>query len=325
MPQPAPNQVHIDAALTNFGLAYFAEPNNYLGTRPFPVIRVEKQTDKYWFWYKNDWLRMQMEARGPGQESAGSGFTLTNGTYSCDVFALHKDLDHQTAANADLNLERGTARWLAQQSLIKFDRQLVADFLTTGLWNGGTDLTGVASSPSSNQFVQWNNKTASDPRADIELGKLTILTATSMMPNTLIIGYQVFQALKQHPDFRSQLQYTSPDSITAQMLGAILEIPRVFVNMGVYATNNEGETGAYALTQGKTAWLGYVDPNPTTETPTAAATFEWGGVSQGLGEGIGISQFYIPQLKVQRYEIESAWDNKIIASDLGIFYTSAVA
>ena len=295
--QPTPSAVHIDVALTNFSLAYMAEPNNYLGTRPFPVIPVEKKTDKFWVWTKNDWLRMQMERRGPGQESAGSGFNLTSDTYSCDIFALHKDIDHITAANADVNLERATSRWLAQQSLIRFDRNLVTDILTTGVWNGGTDLTGVASAPSANQFIQWSNKATSDPRADIEAAKLIILTATSMMPNTWIMSYQVFQALKQHPDFRSQLQYTNPNSITAEMLGAILEIPRVFVNMGAYATNLEGETAAYALTQSKSAWLGYVDPNPSTETPTAAATFEWRGVSQGLGAGVAVSQFPMQHLQ----------------------------
>lgn len=323
MAQPTASSVHIDAAITQFSLAYMAEPNNYLGTRPFPVIQVDKKTDKYWIWTKNDWLRMQMERRGPGQESAGSGFTLTSDTYSCDVFALHKDIDHITAANADVNLERATARWLAQQALIKFDAQLVSDFLGTGKW--AQDYTGVASAPGANQFVQWNDQTVSDPRADIEAGKLKILSTTSMMPNTFIMGYQVFQALKMHPDFRAQLQYTSPDSITADMLGAILDIPRVFVNMGAYATNVEGETAAYSMVQGKTAWLGYVDPNPSAEVPTSAVIFEWTGVSQGLGAGVAVSQFPIPEKKVQRYEIESAWDNKIVGSDLGVFFTSAIA
>ena len=54
-------------------------------------------------------------------------------------------------------------------------------------------------------------------------------------------------------------------------------------------------------------------------------TFEWSGVSQGLGAGVAISQFPIAERKVQRYEIESAWDNKIIGADLGLFYTSTVA
>lgn len=323
MPQPTASSVHIDVALTNFSLAYMVEPNNYLGTRPFPVIPVEKKTDKYWIWNKNDWLRIQMQRRGPAQESAGSGFTLTTGTYSCDVFALHKDLDHITAANADMDLERGISRWLMQQALLKFDAQLVSDFLGTSKWT--QDYTGVAAGPGANQFVQWNNRAGSDPRADVETGKQKVLSTTGMLPNTAIFDYPVYQALKQHPDFRSQLQYTSPDSITPQMLGGILDIPRVFVNSGVYASNLENETAAYAFTQSKSFWLGYVDPAPSTETPTSAATFEWRGISQGLGSGVAVSQFYIPELKVQRYEIECAWDNVLIGSDLGVFFTAAIA
>lgn len=323
MAQPSPNQVHLDVALTNFSLAYFAEPNTFLGTKVFPVIRVDKQTNRFWVWTKNDWLRMQMQVRAPGDESAGSGFNLTSDTYSADVLALHKDIDHQTAANADMNLERATSRWLAQQALIRFDAQLVTDVFKTGVW--AQDYTGVAAAPGANQFIQWNDQTNSDPRADIEAAKFKVLSTTSLMPNTAVFGYQVYTALKQHPDFRQQLQYTSPDSITPEMLGRILDIPRVFINMGAYATNNEGETAAYSMVQGKTAWLGYVDPSPSTEVPTSVATFEWTGVSQGLGEGVAVSQFYIPERKVQRYEIESAWDNKIVGADLGTFFTAAIA
>lgn len=323
--QPTPSAVHIDAALTNFSLAYLQNPENFLATRIFPRIPVSKQSDKYWIFDKNLWLTSQMEVRPPDTESAGSGFTLSSTSYFADVFALHKDINNQVAANADMDLDRVTAKWLTQQALIKMERAFVTDFMTTGLWNGGTDLTGVASSPSANQFVQWNNRTSSDPRADIEAAKLTILTNTGMEPNTLVLGYAVYQQLKQHPDFRAQLQYTSPESITPTMLGAILDIPRVFVSKGVYATNNEGETAAYSMIQGKSAWLGYVDPNAGPESPTAGATFVWTGLDGGTGGQVEISRFYIQERKTWRHEIEMAWDNKIVGADLGIYFATAVA
>lgn len=322
MPQPSINDVHLDVALTNFSLAYFQRPDNYIATRVFPVVPVDKQSNKFWVWNKNDWMRSQVEIRPPGTESAGSGFSLSNTSYYANVFALHKDLDHQTAANADMNLERATTMWLTQQALLKMERDFVANFMTTGLWS--VDYTGVATAPSANQFIQWSDKTNSNPRNDIEVAKLQILGTTGFEPNTLVLGYQVYQALKQHPDFKSQIQYTSPDSLTAELLGKILDIDRVFVSKGVYATNLEGETPAYSMIQGKGAWLGYVDPAATTESATAGVTFVWTGLPGASGNQIAVGSFWLPALKVQRYEIELAYSDQVIGADLGTYFGAAV-
>lgn len=323
--QPTSTQVHIDVPLTNMSLAYLQNPDNFIASKVFPFIPVEHQTNKYYIWDKNAWMRDQMQVRAPGDESAGSGMTLSNASYSCNVYALHKDIDYQTRANADaiINLDRTTSRWLTRMALIRLERQWATDFFTTSLW--GTDITGVAAAPGANQTLQWSNKASSDPRNDIEVGKVTILQNTGFEPNTLVLGYQTFQALKQHPDIRAQLQYTSPDSVTPDMIGKMFEIPRVFVSKSTYASNVEGETAAYALVHGKAAWLGYVDPNPGPETASAGYTFVWTGVSQGLGEKVAVGQFYIPQIKTQRYEIEMAWANKVVASDLGYFFASITA
>ena len=324
MPQPSSSQVHIDVPLMNYSLAYLENPDNFIASKVFPFIPVEHATNKYYVWDKNAWLRDQMQVRVDGEESAGSGMTLSNASYQCNVFALHKDIGYQTAANADaiLNLERTTARWLTRMALIRLERQWTTDFFNTGIW--GTDITGVASAPGGGQTIQWNQKATSDPRNDIENGKVTVLQITGMDPNTLVLGYQTYQALKMHPDLRAQLQYTSPESLTPDMIGAIFDIPRVFVSKSVYASNNEGETAAYALVHGKSAWLGYVDPNPGPETASAGYTFVWTGVSQGLGEKVAIGQFYIPHKKVQRYEIEMAFANKAVATDLGFFFSNIV-
>lgn len=318
MPQPTSSQVHLDVPLTNFSVAYLQDPGNFIASRVFPFIPVEHKTNKYYIVDKNAWFRDQMQTRAEGDESAGSGFTLSNTNYSCQVYALHKDVGYQELANADpiINLDRMTTQYLTRQVLIRLERQWTTDFFTTGVW--GTDVTSIAPT------AQWSNKASSDPRNDIETGKVTILQNTGMLPNTLVLGYQTYQALKQHPDLRAQLQYTSPESITPQMIGAMFEIPRVFVAQSVYASNNEGETAAYSLVHGKNAWLGYVDPNPGPMVASAGYTFVWTGVSQGLGENVAVGQFYIPQIKVQRYEIEMAWANKAVATDLGYFWSGVV-
>jgi hypothetical protein len=105
----------------------------------------------------------------------------------------------------------------------------------------------------------------------------------------------------------------------------MFDIPRVIVSKGVKATNNEGATGAYAFTSGKKALLCYVAPTPGLLTPSAGYSFSWTGVSGGIGSTVGVTSFRMESLKAERVEAEMAFDNKVIASDLGWFWDSVVA
>ncbi len=76
---------------------------------------------------------------------------------------------------------------------------------------------------------------------------------------------------------------------------------------------------------GKGALLTHVAPSPGLLTPSAGYTFSWTGVSGGIGSTIGVSSFRMESLKAERVEAEMAFDNKVIGSDLGYFWSSIVA
>ena len=325
MPQPNINSVHVDAILTNISVAYLQNQDNFIADKVFPVIPVDKKSDKYFTYTKNDWFRDEAQRRAPGTESAGGGYNLSTGTYSADVWAFHKDVDDQTVANADspLNPLREAAEFVTRRLMLRRELQFVSDFFTTGVW--ATDITGVASSPSTNQVIKWSDYTNSDPISDLEAGKSGILSSTGMEANTLVLGYDTFKALKNHPDLVDRIKYTSSQTITTDMLAAMFDIPRVIVAKAVKATNNEGATDAYGFAFGKNALLCHVAPQPGLLTPSAGYTFSWTGVSGGLGATIGTSQFRMESIKSDRVESEIAFDNKVIGADLGYFFSSIVA
>ena len=59
--------------------------------------------------------------------------------------------------------------------------------------------------------------------------------------------------------------------------------------------------------------------------PSAGYTFAWNGVSGSLGADVGISSIELPLKKATRIEGEVAFDNKVVATDLGYFISAAVA
>jgi hypothetical protein len=324
MPQPTSSQVHVDAILTNISVAYLQRAENFIADKVFPVVPVDKQSDKYFVYDKNDWLRDEAQVRADGTESVGSGYNISTATYYADVYAIHKDIGDQTRANADapINVDREATEFVTHRLLLRRENQFVSDFLTTGVWS--QDVTGVSASPTTGQTIQWDDYTNSDPIEDIEAGKAGILSKTGFEANTLVLGYDVFRSLKNHPDLVDRIKYTSSQTITEDMLARMFDIERVLVSKSVKATNNEGAAGAYSFTTGKTALLAHVAPSPGLLTPSAGYTFAWTGVSDGMGATIGTSSFRLESLRATRIESQIAFDNKVVASDLGYFWNTIV-
>ena len=326
MAQPSLNDVHVDAILTNISIAYMQNRDNFIADKVFPIIPVDKKSDKFFTYTKNDWFRDEAQRRAPATESAGGGYNLSTDTYSADIWAFHKDVPDQIVANADapLNPLREAAEFVTHRLLLRRELQFVTDFLSPGIW--ANTIAGTAGTATPGTFAtQWSNYTSSDPIEDIEEGKADILASTGMEANTLVLGYEVFRQLKNHPDLVDRIKYTSSQTITADMIAAMFDIPRVIVSKAIKATNNEGATQAYAFATGKTAMLCHVAPNPGLMTPSAGYTFSWTGVSGGLGQVIGTSQFRMDSIRASRVEAEMAFDNKLIGADLGYFWNNIVA
>ncbi len=323
--QPSQQDVHVDAVLTNISIAYMQNTDGFVSTKVFPVIGTDKQTNTYFVYRKNDWFRDEAQRRADSTESAGSGYNLDRDFFGCDVYAFHKDVGDQVVANSDSPLapDRDATQFVSSRLLLRQEIQWSSDYFKTAAW--GTDSTGVAAGPTGNQFVQWNNYATSTPIEQIEAGKESIVSVTGFMPNTLVLGYQVMRQLKHHPDIRDRFKYTSSQNITADILARLFEVDRVLVAWGVKATNLEGETSAYSFIHGKSALLCYTNPNPGLLAPSAGYVFQWRGVSDGLGNTVGITKFRMPELRANRIEGQIAWDNKLVASDLGYFYSQAVA
>ena len=325
MPQPTPSDVHVDAILTDISVAYIQQASNYVAPSVFPAIPVDKQTNKYFTFTKGDWFRDEAQKRAPATESTGSGFTISTDSYSCDVFAFHKDVDDQTLANADNPLQINTAatQFVTQRMLQRMENQWTTDYFTTGVW--ATDVSGVSSAPGAGEFRQWNDYVNSDPVADVETAKETLLSTTGFEVNTMVVGYSVFKQLKQHPDIIDRIKYTSSENVTVGLLARLFEVERVLVCRAIKNTAAEGRTTSMSFVQGKSVLLCHVAQTPALLTPSAGYTFYWTGASDGLGQNIGISSWREQKTRSTRIEAQMAWDNKVVASDLGYFMATAVA
>jgi hypothetical protein len=302
--------------MTNISVAYMQKQENFIASRVFPMVPVDKQSDKFFKYTKNDWFRDEAQRRADATESAGGGYNLTTDSYRADVFAFHKDIGDQTRANADspINVDREAAEFVASRLMLKMETEWTTAFFGSGVW--GTDIT-----PSN----LWSAYSTSDPLVDVEVGKRAILATTGFEPNTLVLGYDVFLQLKNHPDLNDRIKYTSSQTITADMMARLFDIDRVLVAKAVKATNNEGGTAAYSFTHGKHALLCYSAPSPGLLQPSAGYVMSWTGISGGIGSTIGTSRIRMDSSRADRIESEVAFDMKVVAPDLGYFFNAVVA
>lgn len=319
MPQPSQTDVHVDAILTNISVAYIQKKENFIAQQVFPVVPVDKQSDKYFIYNKADWFRDEAEKRADATESAGSGYTLTTDNYFADVYAFHKDVGDQVRQNTDnpLDPDRDATQFVTQRMMLRQEIQWVSDYFKTGVW--GTDVTGGT------DFTQWSDFAGSDPIEDIETGKEKILSTTGFEANTLVLGYSVYRKLKNHPDIVDRIKYTTSEAVTTAIMARYFDVDKVLVAKAIKNTAKEGQTGSYGFVFGKAAWLGYVATSPSILQPSAGYVFTWRGISDGLGTNIGITRFRMQHLRADRIEAQVAWTNKVVATDLGYFFATAVA
>lgn len=325
MPQPTRSQVHVSVPLTNLSVAYIQSASEFIADKIFPNVPVDKQADIYYTYPKNAWFRDEAQQRAPGTESVGSGYGLATDDYSCKVWAFHKDVDDQVRANADsvLNLDRDANEFVMQRLMIRRERQFVDTYFKAGVW--GKDYAGVAAAPGADQFIQWSDYTNSDPITDVKNARLYIKSITGYRPNVLLLGEEVFESLKQHPDIIDRYKYTQAGVVTVDLIARLFEVDRIVIGGAIYASNVEGATDAFSFVYGKKAMLCYSAPRPSLLQPSAGYTFSWKGYLGNNAYGVATKKFRMEQLESDRIEGSMSFDQKLVAADLGVFFETAIA
>lgn len=322
--QPSGSDLYINQPLTNIAIAYMQSTDEFVADKIFPNVPVVQQSGTYWSYTRDNWNRPEGKVRAPGTESVGAGWNTATATYSADVYSLHKDVAWQDRANAvaPFDLDRDATDFVTRNLLLTRELIFAQKFFTTSIW--GLDMTGVASGPTGNQFLQWNDA-ASTPIKDIRTQATLRAQATGFRPNVLILGPLVYDQLIDHPTVLDRIKYTTADVPDEALLARLFRIDRVLIASAIQNTANEGATEAESFIFGKAALLAYVPPRAGLLNPSAGYTFSWNNYLPGQGLGVAMDRFDLRHLKSTRVEGEMAFDMKVVSADLGVFFASAVA
>ena len=317
MGQPTASDVHVDQILSNISIKY--KNRLYIGEKIFPLVRSEKQSDKYYLFPLSEWFRDEAKKRAPGSASEGGGFPLSDDTFFCEERSFHTQLEDEVLKNADsvLRIEANKTDFVTEKILIRLERVVADMCFTAGNWSNSVTLSGTN---------QWSDYDNSDPIANLETGIDAVEDATGMPVNTIVIGKSVWRKIKHHPQLLDRLPSTGLKTATVATLRDLLqngdEAPiRIMVGNALYNNAKRGADDSLTQIWGKHVWLGHVAEAPARETPSAGYTFYW----PVEGQIRGVRRWREEKIHSDIIEAFMNFDDKVVSADLGYVIRDAVA
>ena len=320
MPNPTVGSLHQDTYLTDMSVATVQSSTKYVADKVFPIVPVQKQSDKIRIYSQADFLRDEVQKRAPGSPVEESGYRLSSTSYIADEWGLAHAIDDQQRANADapLSPEEDATVFLTQKMLIKREREWVTNFFSTGnIWTGSSDAQDLVSGT---DFTAWSNA-ASTPIEDIQARQVRIEQATGFLPNKLVVSRQGWFDLRNHPDIVDRVKHTSGEAVTTAVVARLMDLDDVLVAAAVRNSAGEGlaNTGAYIA--GDNALLVHSPANPGLMQPSAGKTFVWTGLI-GSNNGQVIETYREDRRVSDVVRIRAAWAQKRITPALGTLFTN---
>lgn len=265
--KPTLNDItQVDPILSNVALAY----NNfdYVADRIAPTIKSKKMTGKYYV-YDQSKLRKIQTLRSIGAPAKEIGYGLTvSSAYTCLDHAL-KELvpdEEKLQAERPLNPEVDATENVMERLLIEKEYDLATYMQNTSNLGNNTTLSGTD---------QWSDYQNSDPIGDIETGIESVRANSIVNPNTFVMGQQVWNKLKHHPDPIDRIKYSGFAKFTGAALADLLDLPNVIIASARYNSATEGQSDSLAYIWGKYAWVLYTAPRPGIKKPSFAYHFQW--------------------------------------------------
>lgn len=333
---PSQGDMHIESALTNISLAFMQSEAGFVARSAFRSVPVQMKSDVYWEYPRGQFNRNQMKERAPGDESAGANFDVETKQYLCKVYALHRNIPDQIRDNADsaFNMDRDTTNFLTMKSMLleeidwrdqffdaAFDPGDVWSFVADG---GKAPTTFDPTSSVNNGVAEWVAG-GGTPIEDVRRGKRTVQQQTGFRPNIGVIGRDVYDELLDHPDFVGRLdsgQTPGGPAITSrQSMAAIFELDELLLMDAIENTAEVGLADNHQFIGGSNFLLLYRPSSPGLMTPAPGYNFLWAGFRGANGGAMRIKNIRIETRESDRIEIQSSFDSRLVAADLGYLFT----
>lgn len=322
-----PQAVHVDEYLTSFAINYATE-QNYIAASFFPVLNVEKQSDKYYVFdaeNENREFSNLITKAAPRTMPRKFEVTQSDDSYFAELYFGGFDIDMQTAANEDAVLRtRERKAKLLMDNLLKYrDREFISTFLTTGVW--GSDLAGDT------DFTVWSDA-ASTPLDDVQAWKEAFeIRNYGRKANKVLLTKDLKRHILSNAQILGRINggatVSNPAMVNDSIIAALFEVDQIVWADAVSNKKEYGQTEAAARMVSNQMLLAHAPAEAATDTPSAGTIFAYNAV-QGFEWGITMESFRNDYLAMQQIDEEvhgkMAYDMKVTGASLGTYVTGII-
>lgn len=320
---------------SGWSIAYQQEESNFVADQWFPQIAVDKIAGYYPKWAKANAFTNKAGTWRPGSmPPAGELGIDAPGFYACERYAFQSPLlaDLPFVADPAYPLEKATTQFVTDVLRLNKEIKIANSYFKTGVW--GMDITGVNSGETwapgevtTGETFRRFNDADSDPITLFKDIKMGVKKSIGVKPNTLILGEQVYEAMRINPQLISlyrnpQGSEKVPTKLNEQMIAQALDIEKIIVAGAMYNTTPNASTCTLDWVFGKSAWCGYVD-TPGQMKTIAAMNLSF---NDPLG-GFSTAMEQVPDLLTHTtwYRGFQCWCPVVMTPDAGVFLYTAIA
>ena len=275
--------VHVDKVLSQMALNY--RPSGFVADTIMPVVNVQKQSDYFLEFSREDRLRRENTQRAPGTEARRIEQAVGSGTYFARNYALKAAVTIEDKANADemflAEIYNGRTELILDHLMLDWEIR-VANQVTS------TSNVGSSSAVSS----AWNG--AGDPLGDINTAIDNAHYAQGMMPNRIVFGIEAWKSFRRDSTVRNLIfgNNNGGGYPNVSQVAGLLDIPNVGVAGAFQNTADEGLAEALSTIWKDDVLVYYAPDAPSRERPSFAYAFRW--AAPGL-----------PNMQVERHPYDS--------------------
>lgn len=252
---------HINAALTNISLEYKNE--EYLADSIIPTLPVVKSSDLYYI-YTTD-FKLPLTKRAYGSPSNQATWGVSTSTYALEWHSIKDSVIDKDRENADapLSLDADTTSFLTDKIQLRKEVAAAQILFTTTNWSQNRTITGTAAA--------WHTSTAYPVQCVLSCQSI-VLRNSGKRVNTGIMGYQVYQNVRENTNITGRIQYVERAIVTEDILASLFDLTTIKVGSAVVDTNQEGlawSASASTFVWGDGFWMGHLAPTPGRKMASA--------------------------------------------------------
>ena len=328
MPELA--NIHIDVALTNLSIGYVNE--DYVANRVFPVVPVEKRSDRYFLYNKDAFLRSSGidkqgrpgSIRRPGTRSTEILFDVSTNPFYCEQLARNYAFTDAEARLADAPLQPGIDATIALTEMITLDNEIAvagkamkrANYAAA---NKAQLTTGTTSWAQNSQTA--GAYTSFPISTDIPKAKKGVVSSLVRSATHMLLNYNAAVTLSQNWEYLDKIKYVSREGLTASGLAPViggLSIVEARTQKANSSENVSPVTTGFVWTddQGQDAALVYYMPTaaPSLKMVALGLTFEAPDDSLGA-RGFLVKRWREEWIDSERIEVRTTRDWRFVATD----------